>query len=161
MWALSTMGNMPVAIASNKRCQELGDCHAMRFQMSRMDEKRIKLGNPAPPTPTKEEIIKLERAKRGGNPTCLHFGFKKEFRECLYPNYYLCAHCDNYVETIKHDSRAFICQRGHTNYITLKTLKKHKLHLQFFADIPKDADIEEEDDLEVEEMSVTAQKSKV
>ncbi len=136
---------------------------ATRFQTSRNEDKRIKLGNPAPPTPTKMEIIKLERARRGANPTCLHFEVEKEVREYLYPDHYFCAHCDDYVEAmihsmnkkaIKRDSRTFSCQGGHTNFITPTTLKQDKLYWRLFTE---DADanvIQEEEDLEDEEMSV-------
>jgi hypothetical protein len=124
-----------------------------RFQTSWRHEKRIKLGNPAPPTPTKEEIIKLERARKGATPTCLNFGVKKEVREHLYPNHYFCAHCDDYGEAmihsmnkkaIKRDSRTFICQGGHTNFIMPTTLKEHKLYWRLpFADAPKDANLDD------------------
>jgi hypothetical protein len=145
--------------SKKKRRQELGDRSATRFQTSRRVQKRIKLGDAPPPTPTKEEILKLERARRGGNPTCLHFGVDKDVREYLYPNNFFCAHCDDYVETmihstnkkaVKRDSQAFICQGGHTNFITPTTIKEDKLHWRLFADIPEDAG------LEVEEMSATA-----
>jgi hypothetical protein len=139
---------------SNKRRQEVGDRCATRFQTSQRHEKRIKLGVPAPPTPTKEEIIKLERARRGATPTCLHFGVEKEVCEYLYPNHYFCGHCDDYVEAMIHsmnkkamkrDSRTFICQVGHTNYITPTTFKEHKLYWRLFADVPKDANLEDEE----------------
>ena len=104
--------------AQNKRRQDFGERRATRFQTSRTEEKRMKLGSPsAPPTPTMDEIINLERSRRGDNPTCLHFGIEKEVREFLYPNHFFCAHCDDYVEsmlhsinkkTIKRDSKAFI-----------------------------------------------------
>jgi hypothetical protein len=122
---------------SNKRCPEHGVPLATRFQTSQRKEKRIKLGNPAPPTPTKEEIIQSERARRGANPTCFHFGVKEEVNEYLYPKHALCAHCDDYVKTminsmnkkaVKCNSRAFICQAGHTNFITPTTLKENKLN---------------------------------
>jgi hypothetical protein len=68
---------------------------------------------------------------------CLHFGVEKDVREYLYPNHFLCGHCDDYVEAmihsinkkaIKRDSRTFICQGGHTNFIAPTTLKEEKLH---------------------------------
>ena len=127
--------------SNNKRRQHFDERRATRFQTTRTQEKRIKLGNPSPPTPTKDEFIKLDRARRGANPTCLHFGVEKEVRDFLYPNYFCCAHCDDYVEAmihsmnkkaIKRNSRAFRCQGGHTNFITPTTLIDHKRFWRLF-----------------------------
>jgi hypothetical protein len=89
--------------SNNKRHQELG--HATILQTSQKEDKRIKLENPAPPTPTKQEIIKLERARRGANPTCLHFKVEKEVREYLYPDHHFSAHCDDYVKAMIHSMK--------------------------------------------------------
>jgi hypothetical protein len=120
---------------NNKRRQHFDERRVTRFKTTRTQEKRIKLGYPSPPTPTKDEIIKLDRVRRGANPTCLHLRVKKEVRDFLYPNLFFCAHCDDYVEAmihsmnkkaIKRDSRAFRFQGGHTNFITPTTLIDHK-----------------------------------
>jgi hypothetical protein len=68
---------------NNKRRQHFNERRATRFQTARTQEKMIKLGNPSPPTPTKDDNIKLDRARRGANPTCLHFGVEKEVRDFL------------------------------------------------------------------------------
>jgi hypothetical protein len=137
--------------ASNRRREEPGQRRRdTRFQTTQRQGKRIKLAEPSPPTPTKEEIIKLERARRGANPTCLHYGVEKDVREYLYPNHFFCGHCDDYVEAmihsmnkkaIKRDSRAFICQGGHTNFIAPTTLKEEKLHFRMFSETPEADDV--------------------
>jgi hypothetical protein len=119
-----------VFTALNKRCKHVGEGHATRFQTTWTQDKRIKLGNPAPPTPTIDKIIKLDRARRGNKPTCLQFGLDKEVCDFLYLNNFFCAHCDDYVEAmmlnvnkkaIKRNSRAFKYQGGQTNFICLTT----------------------------------------
>jgi hypothetical protein len=48
-------------------------------------------------------------------------------------------------KAMKGDSRTFICQGGHTNFIMPTTLKKHKLYWRLFADAPEDANLEDEE----------------
>ena len=55
-------------------------------------------------------------------------------------------------KAIKRDSRAFICQGGHTNFISPSILKEQKLFWRLFADRTNEAKNEEED---LEEISVT------
>jgi hypothetical protein len=138
MWALSTMGDMPKPIAPLRPTRDARNLEiaVQRDFRGGRHEKRIKLGKPAFPTPTKEEIIKLERARRGANPACLHFGVEKEVCKYVYPNHFFCGHCNDYIDAmihsmnkkaIKSDSRSFICQRGHTKFIMPATLREHKL----------------------------------
>ena len=80
------------AVFSNREKREaFGQQRATRFQTGQRKEKRIKLGNPAPPTPRRDELITLERATRSTNPTCLHFGLKLEVRQFLHPIFFLCS----------------------------------------------------------------------
>jgi hypothetical protein len=113
----------------------VGEGYATRFQTTGTQDKRIKLGNPAPPTPRIDKDIKLDRARRGDKPTCLYFGLDKEVCDFLYPNNFFCAHCDDFVEAmmlnvnkkaIKRNSMAFRCQGGHTNFICPTTLKDNQ-----------------------------------
>jgi hypothetical protein len=108
----------------NKRRQEFGERRSTRFETGRREEKRIELGAPAPPTPTQDKIVKLERAARGANPTCLHFWIEKDARQFLplHPDHFFCGHCNDCVEAmtrsmnkkaIKRDSKNFVCQGGH------------------------------------------------
>ena len=146
--------------SNKKKGDEFGQRRATRFQTGQRKEKRIKLGNPAPPTPTRDEIIRLERATRATNPTCLHFGLDLDVRQFLYPDHFFCAHCNDYVEAmihsqnkkaIKRTSKRYICAGGHTNFIAPTTLKADRQHFRLFQEIDEDAEeIEEED----EEMSV-------
>jgi hypothetical protein len=50
--------------------------NAAQLDSRRLGHKKkwIKLGNPSPPTPTKDKIIKFDRTRRDVNPACLHFG---------------------------------------------------------------------------------------
>jgi hypothetical protein len=148
--------------SNNKR--EVGPRRTTRFQTGQREVKRIKLANPSPPTPTREDIIGLERATRGGNPTCLHFGLEKEVREFLHPDYFFCGHCDDYVDAmihstnkknIKRTSRQFICQGDHTNFIAPTTLKSDKQHFRLLAE-----EIEEED-VDAEETSVGEERGMI
>ncbi len=49
-----------------------------------------------PVTPMKDELLKLELATRGSNPTCLHFGIDTDARRARYPDYF-CSNWDRWV----------------------------------------------------------------
>jgi hypothetical protein len=48
----------------------------------------------APATPIEEELLTLEWATRGVNPTCLHFGIDTDACQAHYPNCLFCSNCD-------------------------------------------------------------------
>jgi hypothetical protein len=141
-------GRQQSVISNKKKCEEeFGQRRATRFQTGQSEGKRIKIGDSLPPTPTIDEIIKLERAARGANPTCLHFGIEKEVREFLCPDHYFCAHGDAYVEAMSHspnknaikrNSRGFMCQGEHANFITPTTMKEDRRHWRLFAEAEED-----------------------
>jgi hypothetical protein len=37
---------------------------------------------------------------RNGKPTCLHFGLDKDSRDLLYPEYYFCDKCNDYMNSM-------------------------------------------------------------
>jgi hypothetical protein len=100
-------------------------------------QKRIKISDPSPPTPTKEQLVQLPRATRLNTPTCLHYGIGKRGRDILYPHHLFCTHCEDYVEamilssrkaTIKRNSRAYTCQGKHKSFIHPTTKKLDRTH---------------------------------
>ena len=97
---------------------------------------RIKLKVHTPPvTPLKEELLKLERATRGSNPTCLHFGIDTDARRARYPDYFFCSNCDRWAidyiisenrNRMSRNSQAYRCKAQHTSFITPTTkIKQH------------------------------------
>jgi hypothetical protein len=95
-------------------------------------QKKIRMSEPLPPTPTKESLIQLPRATRHTKPCCLHFGIDRGARAILYPDFFFRGNCEAYVEAmldssqktlIKKDSLNFICQADHKNFILLTTKK--------------------------------------
>jgi hypothetical protein len=112
---------------------------ATRFQTTRNQNKRLKIADPSPSTPTKEQLVKLDRAKRSAKPTCLHFGYGKKEAEILFPNHFFCSHCECYIEAIlagskrvKRDSENFRCEGNHTNWIAPTTFKEEKTNWLLF-----------------------------
>jgi hypothetical protein len=96
-------------------------------------QKMIKVTNPSPPMPTKEQLVNISRAMRNGKPTCLHFGIDKESCYLLYPEHYFCNKCDDYVNSMilsGHKSSmmryswTFMCDAGHTSFV-FPTMKKN------------------------------------
>jgi hypothetical protein len=147
-----TLSSLRAGTGGSKRGQDFVERRATRFATSQRKEKRIKLGTPAPPAPTKDGIIMLERATRGANPTCLHFGVKKDVPEFLHPDHFFCGHCDDCAEAMTHsvnkkavkrNSRAFVCQGEHTNFIAPATLKEDRRHHVLLAEDAKESDKED------------------
>jgi hypothetical protein len=61
--------------------------------------RRVKLiVHPASTTSLKEELLKLERATRGSDPACLHFGIDTDAHQVPYPNYLFCSNSDKWVD---------------------------------------------------------------
>jgi hypothetical protein len=147
--------------ASSGRKRKTDESRATRHQTAQDEErqKRTKIGNPSPPTPTKEELVSLPRPTRHSKPCCLHYGIDRPAREVLFPNHFFCGNCDAYVEAmihgakkslIKKDSLRYICQAGHTNYIFPTTKKADRIHHSLFARLkPLEDDSSDDDDLEV------------
>jgi hypothetical protein len=119
-------------------------------------QKRI-WTEPSPPTPTKEQLIKLPRARRHSKPCCLHYGIGRGAHEILYHNNFFCGNCDAYVEAmihsswkepIKKDSIVFMCQADHKSHIfpTAKEFDQmHHMLLQHFKEVKE----EDGDDIKV------------
>jgi hypothetical protein len=115
---------------------------------------RIKLLVPtAPATPVKEDLLMLERATRGANPTCLHFGIDTDARRARYPDYFFCSNCDRWANDylisfnrnqMKRESRTYKCTASHTNFITPTTKKKHH-HTLNFDETASDSDDSDSD----------------
>ncbi len=147
--------------ASSGRKRKTDESRATRHQTAQDEErqKRTKIGNPSPPTPTKEELVSLPRPTRHSKPCCLHYGIDRPAREVLFPNHFFCGNCDAYVKAmihgakkllIKKDSLRYICQAGHTNYIFPTTKKADRIHHSLFARLkPLEDDSSDDDDLEV------------
>jgi hypothetical protein len=147
--------------ASSGRKRKTDESRATRHQTAQDEErqKRTKIGNPSPPTPTKEELVSLPRPTRHSKPCCLHYGIDRPAREVLFPNHFFCGNCDAYVEAmihgakkslIKKDSLRYICQAGHTNYIFPTTKKADRIHHSLFARLkPLEDDSSDDDDLKV------------
>jgi hypothetical protein len=124
-------------------------------------QKRIRISDPSPPTPTKEQLVQLPRATRFNTPTCLHYGIDKRGRDIMYPHHFFCNHCEDYVEamvlssrksTIKRNSRAYSCQGKHKSFIHPTTRKLDRTHnslLQRFRHGHKDVEDDEEQEVRV------------
>jgi hypothetical protein len=75
----------------NKKKRPTIEPRAARFHTSEQGcdrQKRIRISNPNPPTPTKEQLIQLPRLTRNSRPTCLHYGIDKRRRELAYPEHF-------------------------------------------------------------------------
>jgi hypothetical protein len=75
---------------------------ATRFQTSQVNEhqKRMRIMDPLSPTPTREELIKLEHPTRSSRPTCLHYNIDNKLYKLQYPNHFYCGRCEDYVEAM-------------------------------------------------------------
>jgi hypothetical protein len=146
--------------SSERKKRKTDESRATRRQTTEDLErqKRIKVGIPCPPTPTKEQLIHLPRATRHSKPCCLHYGIDRPAREVLYPEHFFCGNCDAYVEAmllssqkarIQKDSLRFICQAGHTNYIHPTTKKSDRIHHSLLARFKSVEDDSTDDDIEV------------
>ena len=144
------------------RCSQQKDdseLHGTKTRAKRLQEdnnierrSRIKLSVPTvPATPPKEELLELERAARGANPTCLHFGIDTAVRRARYPNYFFCNNCDLWAtdalvgdqrKRISRDSRAHKCTALHTSFISPATKIKehHTLKILDFDEAASDSD---------------------
>jgi hypothetical protein len=141
--------------SGNGTKRKTDESRATRLQTTQDEErqKRIKIGDPSPPTPTKEQLIQLPKATRHSRPSCLHYGIDRAAREILYPDHFFCGNCDAYVEAMIHsttrksriskDSRAYICQAGHTNYSFPTTKKSERIHHTL---LPRFKEVEEEEE---------------
>jgi hypothetical protein len=144
------------------RCSQQKDdseLHGTKTRAKRLQEdnnierrSRIKLSVPTvPATPPKDELLELERATRGANPTCLHFGIDIAVRRARYPNYFFCNNCDLWAtdalvgdqrKRISRDSRAYKCTALHTSFIspTTKIKEHHTLKILDFDEAASDSD---------------------
>jgi hypothetical protein len=131
--------NGTFASGNRKRKADDESRASTRLQTAQVEDrqKRIRVFESSPPTPTKEQLINLPRATRHSQPCCLHYGFDRGAREILYPDYFFCGNCDAYVEAmlhgsykklIKKDSANFICQADHSNFIFPSTKKSDRIH---------------------------------
>jgi hypothetical protein len=144
--------------ASRKRKADDESRASTRLRTTQVEDcqKKIRMSEPSPPTPTKESLIQLPRATRHTKPCCLHFGIDKGARAILYPDYFFCGNCEAYVEAMLHSSRKalikkdslnFICQADHKNFIFPTTKKSDRIHhtlLKRFEEVKEDS--EQEDD---------------
>jgi hypothetical protein len=127
---------------------------ATRFQTTEAADrqKRMRISDPSPPTPTKEDLVSLPRASRHSKPTCLHYGIDKRGRDMLYPAYFFCQHCEDYVQammlssrrsTIQRNSSTFICQGNHMSFIHPTTKKSDRSHYTLFRPYQNGHDVED------------------
>jgi hypothetical protein len=142
------------ARASMSKKRETIEPRATRFQTTEAADrqKRMRISDPSPPTPTKEQLVNLPRASRHSKPTCLHYGIDKRGRDMLYPDYFFCQHCEDYVQamllssrksSIKRNSTTFICQGSHTSFIHPTTKKSDRSHYTLFRPYQNGHDVED------------------
>ena len=154
------VANGTFASRKNKRKAEDQSRASTDLRTTQVEDrhKTIRISEPSPPTPTKEELIKLPRATRHSKPCCLHYSIDKGAREILYPDYFFCGNCDAYVEAmihssrkalIKKDSANFICQADHTSYIFPTTKKSDRIHHMLLLQLFKEVEEEDSNNIEV------------
>jgi hypothetical protein len=107
------------AKTQEKYCQEQDNAeHCSRIKL---------IVNLALATPLKEELLKLERATRGLNPTCLHFRFATDAGQAPHPFYFFCSNSDKWVDDyiicenrkkMSRNSKADKCKAQHTSFIS-------------------------------------------
>jgi hypothetical protein len=112
------------ARGSTSKKRETIEPRATRFQTTEAADrqKRMRITDPSPPTPTKEELVNLPRASRHSKPTCLHYGIDKRGRDILYPNHFFCQHCEDYVQ-------AMMLSVGEMNRLVAIAKERNSSHL--------------------------------
>jgi hypothetical protein len=85
-------------------------------------QKRIRLSEPSPPTPTKKQLIKLPRATRHSKPCCLHYRIDRAARKIIFPHHFFCGHCKDYIEAMIHSSRKLLVKKDSCVKLTISVI---------------------------------------
>ena len=106
-------------VSGNGTKRKNDESHATKLQATQEEnrQKRHKIGDPSPPTPTKAELIKLPRPTRHSKPCCLHYGIDRPAREVLFPDHFFCGNCDAYVEAMIHSSRKYQIKKDSSAHV--------------------------------------------